>query len=248
MPPAKRHWLPFAALSAMAAPLLAQGDTAVSSPTYTPGDAWVSEDVIEKGQTGFSKNQINIVVEGIDSATMTVGIKTEGAPTGFEDHRIGTDWSQRRLVDGVETITTRPLQFPLHIGQSWSIDFTDHTRRGNLLADHVKRSYKVVGWEDVTVPAGHFHALKIAISGVDDLTISVPSNAGSAVVASPAGSTSIAHTAPGGIVQVARVMNEQFYYVPEIRNFAKSVEEQYNVDDVRISRQTRQLIRFTPKA
>ena len=43
-------------------------------------------------------------------------------------------------------------------------------------------------------------------------------------------------------------MNEQFYYVPEIRNFAKSVEEQYNVDDVRISRQTRQLIRFTPKA
>ena len=34
------------------------------------------------------------------------------------------------VVDGQDTVTTRPLTFPMSVGQSWTIDYVDTTRRG----------------------------------------------------------------------------------------------------------------------
>lgn len=226
----------------------AQPGAAVPSPTFKVGDAWVFDDVFEKGASGYNQVRSDMVVERLGEATMTIGIKHDGAPTAMEDHIVGTDWSQRRLVDGRETVTTRPYDFPLTVGHKWTVDFVDSTRRGNQLSVHVHQSYTVVGWEDVTVPAGHFHAVKVVSEGIDEATIETLSSAGANVVASSGGSVTTTHAQRGGIGKLQRVTHGEFYYAPDVRSAVKSIEEQYNTDNVRVSRQTRTLVSFTPAA
>jgi len=223
---------------------LADDRVATPAPTFRPGDSWVFEDTLEKGAQGFRQQRVDLVVERIDDSTMVVGIRPDGAPVGFEDHVTGLDWSKRELINGEEATTTRPFVFPMTAGDTWSVDYVDPARRGNLISDHVRRHYKVVDWEDVTVPAGTFHALKIEARGVDELTIQVPAAVASGAVGSPGEATTVSHAQRGGRAVVSRVVDEEFYYVPAIRNYAKSVEEQYNTDNVRLSRQTRVLISY----
>jgi hypothetical protein len=175
---------------------------------------------------------------------MLVGLKPDGSPTAYQDHEVGTDWSQRRLVDGQGTVTTRPLTFPMSVGQSWTIDYVDATRRGAQTSNHVHRTYTVVGWEDVTVPAGTFHAIKVVAKGVDKATLQVPNTAIAGAVAGSGGATTVAHTQRGGTGELTRATYGEFYYVPELKNFAKLVEEQYTPDEVRVIRQTQMLVSY----
>jgi hypothetical protein len=55
--------------------------------------------------------------------------------------------------------------FPLKVGDTYS---EEHEFRRALLGSVAGKSsvvYKAVGWEDVTVPAGKFHALKVVGDG-----------------------------------------------------------------------------------
>lgn len=241
-----RQFALVAAFSTISTAVSAGATDTVQAPAFKVGDSWVFDDVIEKGPTSFGEARLDFVIERLGDGTMTLGIKRDGAPAAFEDHIVGTDWSQRRLVDGQETVTTRPFEFPMSVGRRWTVDFVDRTRRGSQLSAHIRRTYSVIGWEDVVVPAGRFHALKVEAQGVDEGTIEVPNSAGSGVIASASGSTSISHAQRGGIGKLVRVTHSEFYYVPSIKNYVKSVEEQYSTDNVRISRQTRTLASFTP--
>ena len=219
-------------------------DSPVAPPAFKAGDTWVFDQTDEHGQTGFQQRRVDLAIERLDDETMMLGIKLDGAPTAFEDHLVGTDWSQRRVVDGQETTTTRPFSFPMAVGQTWTIDYVDTTRRGPQTSDHVHRTYKVVGWEDVTVPAGTFHALKVEARGVDKGTIEVAASAASAAVAGSGGATTMSHTQRGGAGTLTRATYAEFYYVPALKNYAKSIEEQYDTDNVRVSRETRLLVSF----
>lgn len=222
------------------------GDADVPAPHFHVGDRWVFDDVNESGKSGFNEQHVDLTVrELVTDGTMTVGIKREGAPEAYEDHLIGTDWSQRHLVDGHETTTTRPFTFPLRIGAHWTVDYVDPTRRGRQISVHVRRTYTVAGWEDVEVPAGHFHAIRVVAEGVDDADLDVPAAAGSAVTADANGSTSVSHSQPGGKGKLVRLTRGSFYYVPALKNEVRSVEDQYDTDNVRVSRKTRTLIRFS---
>jgi hypothetical protein len=226
----------------------AQEGGAVQAPAFKVGDAWVFDDINERGTTGFTQRRMDYIVDRLDGETMMVGVKPDGAPIAYEDHLVGTDWSQRRLVDGRNAATTRPFEFPLVAGHKWTVDFTDATRRGNQLSSHIHRTYSVAGWEDVTVPAGHFHAIKVVAEGVDEAQIEVPSVASANVAAAPSGSTTVAHTQRGGIGKLVRGTHAEFYYVPAEKYFVRMVEEQYNTDNVRVSRHTMNLVSFTPAA
>ena len=221
------------------------GDT-VQSPVFKVGDSWKFGDVIENGTTGYSETQFDMVVERLDDTTMIVGIKHDGASAALEDHIVGADWSLSRLIDGRQTVTAEPLEFPMGVGRKWTVDYVDPTRRGNQSSFHVHRTYSVVGWSDVDVPAGHFHAMKIIADGVDEAMIATPASAGSSVVASPGGTASMSHAQRAGIGKLVRTTHGEFYYVPAIRYWVKSIEEQYNTDNIRVSSQTRSLISFTP--
>lgn len=232
-------------ISAPAAAAAAASPAAsVPAPAFKIGDSWVYDQTTEKGQTGFAQMRLDLVIERLEGDSMMVGLKRDGAPTAFEDQEVGTDWSHRRLVDGQGTATTRPLTFPMTVGQSWTIDYVDTTRRGAQTSNHVHRTYTVIGWEDVTVPAGTFHAIKVVAKGVDKATLEVASTAATGAVVGSGGATTVAHTQRGGIGELTRATYAEFYYVPELKNFAKSIEEQYTPDEVRVIRETQTLASY----
>jgi len=226
--------------------LHAQEDGPVSSPALKAGDAWVFDDIEEKGTTGFAEHRLDLVIESVGGETMTVGIKPDGAPTAFQDHLVGADWSQRRLLNGQQSVTTQPFRFPMAKGQKWTVDFNDPTRRGNQLSAHIHRTYTVAGWVDVSVPAGHFRALEVVADGVDEAMVQMPATASASAMAVPGGSASISTAQRGGIGKLVRSTHAELYYVPGVKNYVKSVEEQYNTDNVRVMRHTQNLVSFTP--
>ena len=230
----------FAAIG-LGTPALAQNGP-VQAPVFSEGDNWVFEQTTEKGTAGFQQVRLSETVERLDGATMVVGVKPDGAPTSPVDQVMGQDWSKRRMVDGEQTVTARPFNFPLQVGKTWSVDFHDDTRRGNQLSLHVRRTYTVVGWEDVNVPAGTFHALKVEARGVDEGMIEVPSVAVAGGAVEPGRGASFSSMRRGGRGKMTRGTYGALYYVPALRNFVESVEEQYNDDDVRVSRVTLKLV------
>jgi hypothetical protein len=222
------------------------GPGVLTAPSFKVDDSWVFDETQQRGTTGFGRQQIDIAIERTDGNTMLVGLKRDGAPGAYEDHVVGTDWSQRRVVDGQEVPTTRPFAFPMKIGQSWTVDFADPTRRGLQTSLHVHRTYKVTGWEDVTVPAGTFHAIKVEASGSSEGVVVTPAAAVGGVAASPLGGSTFTHSQPGGTASRTVRDVEQIYYVPEVKNYVKSVEEQYNGDDVLVTRNTRMMVSYHP--
>jgi hypothetical protein len=235
------------ALSVSAAtPPVSETSAAVPAPAFKTGDAWVFEKTTEKGQGGFSTERYDLLLERLDGDTMVIGAKPDGAPTGYKDRIVGTDWSRRLVVNGQETVTNRPFVFPMNVGQTCTVDGSDSTRRGNLLSAHVHKTCSVTGWEDVAVPAGTFHALKIVCKGVEELQVEVPAQAVGGVVAGSGGSTSVAHAQKGGRGTVTHVIYGEIYYAPETRDYVKAVDETYNSDDVRLGRVTDVLASFKP--
>jgi len=214
------------------------------APVFKVGDSWVFDQTLEKGPAGFSQQRLDLKVERLNDSTMVVGIKRDGAPTAYEDHIVGADWSQRHVVDGADTVTTRPFTFPMSVGDSWTVDYIDPIHRGAQTSDHVHRTYKVVGWEDVTVPAGTYHVLKIEADGVDTATIQSPAVAVGGAIVSAGGATSIAHTQRASQGALTRRTYAEFYYAPEVKNYVKSIEEQYTPDDVRVSREMRMMVSY----
>jgi len=233
------------AISVLGEPAWAIDNPALPAPALKIGDSWVFDQTLEKGQAGFTEQRLDLTVERVNDSTMVVGIKRDGAPTAPEDHIVGADWSQRHLVNGADTATTRPFTFPMKVGDGWTVDFVDSTLRGAQTSDHVHRTYKVVGWENVTVPAGTYHALKIEADGVDTATLQVPALAVGGAVAGAGGATSIVHTQRGGPSSLTRRTYAEFYYVPEVKNYVKSIEEQYTSDNIRVSRETRTMISYS---
>jgi hypothetical protein len=220
----------------------------VAAPVFKPGDSWVFVQTTEKGQTGFAEQRLDVAVERVDSDTILVGVKPDGAPTGYQDRIFGADWSRRQVVAGQETVTGRPFAFPMSVGQSWKVDYVDPIRRGNVLSAHVQATFTVVGWEQVTTPAGTFRALKVVRKGLEQLTVEAPAQAVTGTVAGSSGATSIAHAEKGGRGVVNHVTYGETWYVPELKNYVKAMDEQYNADNVRLTRQTSVLASFKPGA
>ena len=177
---------------------------------------------------------------------MLVGMKRDGAPMAYEDHVLGSDWSIRHVMNGQDAPTAKPFTFPMSVGQTWTVDFTDPTVRGAQTSLHVHRTYKVVGWEDVTVAAGTFRALKVEASGVDQGTIAVPNAVVGSAVNSSGGGATMTRSQRGGTRLLTIRSHDELYYVPSVRNYVKSIEEQYNTDDVLVLRQSRTLVSFSP--
>ena len=233
-----------AALLLRAAPVLAADPATLSAPSLKVGDSWVFDRALEHGTTGFSSERLEMQVEQLRDSLMVVGLKKDGAPGAFEDHMMGLDWSQRRMVDGEEAVTGRPFDFPMTVGETWKADFIDPSHRGAQVSARVRTTYKVTGWEDVTTPAGTFHALRIEGSGTIKAQMAPASATIGAAAASNGESTGIAHSqvSAGGDAYITTY--SVCDYVPAVKYYVKRVEEEYNADNVRVSRSTDTLASF----
>ncbi len=235
-----------AVLALTALPTLASSQEAVPAPALQMGDAWVFDRAHEKGNTGFSQQRVDLKVDRVAAETVLVGIKLDGAPTAFMDHMVGPDWSQTRLVDGKQTLSGRPLAFPLVVGKSWVVDFFDTNPHGLQKTTREHTLYKVVGWESVTVPAGTFRALKIEGDGTIQAEMAPSATVVNAADVNPSVGTAVTQVnrLPARTVTVSR--HEEIYYAPQVKYWVKRTEEQYNTENVRTKRDTDSLVSFTP--
>jgi hypothetical protein len=230
--------VPFAALASI--------PTQIAAPDLKPGDSWVFDRSTERGTSGFSNQRFNLKIEHVGADTMVVGIKLEGSPTDYEDHFLGSDWSQTRLIDGNRTTTGRPFVFPMEIGKTWTMDYVDPTRHNLQVSAEHHATYKVTGWEDVTTPAGAFHALKIEGDEKVKAQFMAANAALGGAVSTADGATVIAKTNNTGPHAEYVETFSTFDYVPEVKYWVKAVEDTYNSNNVRTNRRTDLLISFKP--
>ncbi len=218
----------------------------VPAPNFRPGDSWLFDETVERGVSGFSETRYDLKVERVDDGSMVIGIKRDGAPSDYQDHVDGLDWSLRHLVDGREEVTARPYAFPLVVGKTWTADYTDAQRHGLQTSAHYHWTYKVAGFEDITVPAGTFHAVKIEAKGVFEAQMAAGSGAVAGLAGSDQDKTAIVHSQFTPAHTEYASLHSVFDYSAQVKAAVKTVEEVYNSDDVRVRLTIRSLVSTRP--
>ncbi len=135
--------------------------TAIERPVVRPGDSWTyrrtdyetGESIVRQQQVMFANEHVIELVQNNDSG-------------GETDITMTAEWN---LVSsgngGVYYPNSAILKFPLRVGDSWHAQYeVKFPRRGAFDVAH-DREVKAAGWEEVTVPAGTFRALKVVSKG-----------------------------------------------------------------------------------
>jgi len=216
----------------------------IPAPLLKVGDSWTLNETVEGSSSSFKRTQFKQTLERIDSDRMFVAVQVVDAPAAPQTRMLNLDWSSNLMVDGEEKPAGRPLSFPLQVGNSWTADWTDPRRLGNQLKVHAHTTYKVVGWEDVNVPAGVFHALKIEARGFADADVVIPSVAQSTALGGAGSATSVSRAQTGGRGVMHRTTIDLIYYAPEMKRAIKTVAEQYNEVGTMTGRTTVELVAF----
>jgi hypothetical protein len=230
-------------LAAAVGVLCAMGARAetIGAPKVDVGDSWVYQSTLED-RTGWHQTRWELHVERVSGATIAVDVKQAGSTMPPGEQLQGADWSRTRSINGHETTVNRPMAFPMTIGKSWTVEYSeDHPNRQHS-SEHVRNAYKVVGWEDVTVPGGTFHALKIEADGDWSAIIAPAVAAVSGSRVDEQGSTSLVQTNRAIPGPVSGRIYKAFWYVPSVKRWVKSVEESYSANGTRSQRLTMELV------
>lgn len=200
---------------------------AVSQPTFTVNDSWSYHQFAQK-KGAASDAHITVSVMRIGSDSIVVTTKTAENPDRVQSMMLGLDWSRRRSVNGRETTVDQPFSFPLEVGKTWRLEFTEQNPSPQKLRETDSLPYKVVGWEDITVPAGKFHALKIESEGRWTADVA-PRVLNGALIARHG--SALSQTTESQVVRGLRVSGRYykcFWYAPEVKRWVKSTEENYS--------------------
>ncbi len=228
------------AASAAPTPALARahGGGGVAAPPLNPGDSWTYEDGNEvRGNTRTTHDVITLV--RADKGLIIVNVNTAGATGPGHEQIVGPEWSRVRSVNGQQTTVNRPLAYPLTRGKTWAVDYSESTPadRGHL-RESWHTTYKVGSWEDVSVPAGTFHALRIDAEGT--WTADLPANVAVARGRVPNGANVAVATTQGARSASGRTL-KTFWYVPEVRRWVKAEEDIFDSNGARTSHTTSNL-------
>jgi hypothetical protein len=193
-------------------------------PKFTSEDSWIYHQASQKGDK-TEANDVEISVVRSDDQDLLVSAKTVGSTRSPVEIMFKPDWAKFRSVNGVETVVSRPLAFPLALGKTWNVNYEENNPNPRHVREEFDVSYRVVGWEDVTTPAGAFKALKIEGKGnwVADSPARVQTNSvvakqGAAVAQSSQNVVQGPQRATGRIYHVV-------WYAPEVKRWVKSRDE-----------------------
>jgi hypothetical protein len=228
-----------ALLFAFTMPVVAMAQS-VAAPKLKEGDTWTYVDTIETGPTGWRQTHDAITVQRVTDSHIYISSKQAGSTSEGLEAIVEADWSRAREISGSEVVVNRPLAFPLEAGKSWKVEYTEPHPSANpkLSSATWTTKYKVVGYEDIEVPAGKFHALKIEAEGEWRGELA-PSNTVVQAAQTQPGQTTLVtqarRVAPGA---TAGNTYKAFWYAPEVGRWVKSVEEYYGSNGVRNQRFT----------
>jgi|HubBroStandDraft_1064217.scaffolds.fasta_scaffold100380_2 hypothetical protein len=198
-------------------------------PKFTPEDTWVYH---EKSQRGAKVNEVDVELSVVRSEgdDLLVAAKPAGSSQAPRQTMYKSDWSRFRGINGVETIVMRPLSFPLSVGKSWSVEYTEINPDAAHSKEQFTIPFKAVAWEDVETPAGKFKALKIVANGnwVADVVARTRIDTG------VAGAPGAAQMSRQDVVQGPRRIEGRVYhaiwYVPAVKRWVKSIDETFSSD------------------
>jgi hypothetical protein len=163
MPAIARILALFAGLAGAPVALQAQTDAPVPRPEVKEGDTWVYRRTeLESGKVvGRSTSRVAFANDKVIQVVIT-----RGKGEVEIDETYTADWNAIALAGGGNiTPHAGTFRFPLVVGASWPANFENTIPRLGAFQVKHERTVKVVGWEDVEVPAGKFRALKIEVNG-----------------------------------------------------------------------------------
>jgi hypothetical protein len=140
---------------------LAQTDAPVPRPEVKAGDRWTynSMDYWGNRVTATRESVVSIANDKIIQTVVTEAGKPE------TDESFTPEWNGVSTTLATFYPESGALRFPLRVGGKHNVTFEmAFGPQRNWRARH-DRTVEVVGWEEVTVPAGKFRALKIVAGG-----------------------------------------------------------------------------------
>jgi hypothetical protein len=147
------------ALAFASAVLGADDAPPVPKPEVTVGDRWTSRVTTHKTnvpKTTITESRVTFVGPDLIATVDTDGSGKEN------DSQYTSEWAVMASSNGrVFNPPIRIFRFPLKVGDSYPFAFEMVSARDTANRWKSEGEVKVVGWEEVVVPAGRFRALKI---------------------------------------------------------------------------------------
>jgi len=204
----------------------------IPAPQFAVGDEWEFLSVTSGSGPGAEPTSAidRTVVVGVSENRLRLSHTRLDKPGGKPIESVTTFAVSPQLAtlfDGKNAFNSQRklLSFPLQMGATWSYSYEYSTSDGTgKIREDLK--CKIVGWEQVTVPAGTYWALRIEEKGwSNNLSPNVPLTARSAQ------------------------LDRTFWYSPEIKYLVKSIFQWSRSYSARSEwHATHQLIRFTGAA
>ena len=131
----------------------------VKRPYVEVGDCWSYRQTTNRKQDK-PVNDYTMCVTYVDYGKSVILVTSSHGGEG-ENQTFTTEWNIVTDPRSVRTSPTRFLKFPLHVGETYSFESSYRNSNSAEIERKKKWDMKVVGWEDVIVPAGKFRAVRI---------------------------------------------------------------------------------------
>jgi hypothetical protein len=161
---------------------LAQPASTVDKPEIKAGERWIYHRMDYRRNALIETYEVRVsfvgagVIHGVVRKHRVVGkpedVRVGGTPTLAGDKEGETDavwtseWNSVNTADGAVMKPHSGLfRFPLKVGTKYPAAYEFRRPREGSRAARVEHTVRVVGWEEVSVPAGTFRALRIEAAG-----------------------------------------------------------------------------------
>jgi len=133
-------------------PAMVYGQDKVQAPVWNVGDRWVlgADTVVTVASADQSTISLRYTIGGRDSIIVYEKPSLSRLYYMAKDKRINYEGKNKRLFN-----------FPMEIGKSWKVQYVEEpTRLGGKETTYIE-TFTPLGWEDITVAAGKFKAVKL---------------------------------------------------------------------------------------
>ena len=226
-------------------PSLAAAASVAEAPKLNADDSWTMHTTVDNRQTGWSDKHYEIKVARVTSSHIFQETKQVGSSQAPVEMILGPDWSRARNVNGTETTVNRPLTFPLSMGKSWSIDFTEQNPNKNEKSVRWQNNYKITDYGTVETPAGKFEAFKIEVEGNWTSVREPQQSVTQGVQVAGGNTTMVTQSNKTGQQTITGNIYREYWYSPEVKHIIKSVEESFSSDGTRFEKTTEELETYT---
>src|SRR6266496_3732147 len=170
------RWCAFLAGCLLSATTVCVADELISKPDVRPGDRWVynrmeywtsTTEFVYEIETSFANNRVIITtLKYLKDNRVASNVNRSGRGE-IADTQWTAEWNAMSDIEGaVISPHTGLLKFPLAVGDRHQSNYTIKADQSIGFSTKHERTIKVVGWEDVVVPAGRFRTLRIEAQGL----------------------------------------------------------------------------------